>query len=118
MKTSKFFASTLAAASLAICLSAQANEPTVARKVESMDVDGSNGLVKVRGIGAWGIHCGGGVVDTVYFDKTTAPGGYASMLALITGAYISGKFVRFYGDCSTTRDRTYYEGTYVIISDK
>ena len=105
------FISVIAAALLFTAQLAQA-EQTVARKIESVDLQGADGGVVVRGIGAWGIYCGGAVVYNVYFSKATVSA-YSEMLSMIMSAYIAGKTVSFYGGCAAPG---VFNGTYLTVS--
>ena len=93
------------------------SEPTVARNISAIEIQGADGTVILKAADAWGTSCAGEYVDTVYFDKNTVVA-YDAMLSMVLSAYMAQKKVRFYGGCDAAKGNTYYSGTYLIVSDQ
>jgi hypothetical protein len=91
-------------------------EPTVPRKISSIELQGADGTVLIKAAEAWGISCAGTYVDTVYFDKISVAA-YEAMLSMTLSAYMANKTVRFYGGCNSAKGNNFYSGTYMILSD-
>lgn len=91
-------------------------EPTVARNISSIELQGADGTVILRAAEAWGTSCAGTYVDTVYFDKNTVVA-YDAMLSMILSAYMAKKKVMFYGGCDPAKGNNFYKATYLILGE-